>query len=89
MDKRIVHLATLVVTNQLGREAALADLIGLPYPKEKDLAEDREYFLKKMDWSEDKLREYLARSEVPHDHYPSEIALWTYLAGIYRKLKRM
>ncbi len=89
VDKRRVHLATLVVTNQLGREAALADLCGLPYPTEKELTEDREYFLKKMDWTENDLRAYLARYEVPHNHYPSEIALWKYLAGIYRKLKRM
>lgn len=88
VDKRRVHLATLVVTNQLAREAALTDLGRLPYPTERDLAEDREYFLKKMDWTEDDLREYLKRSEVPHDHYPSEIALWKYLAAIYRKLKQ-
>lgn len=88
VDKRRVHLATLVVTNQLGRDAALTDLGKLPYPTERDLAEDRGYFLKKMDWTEDDLRDYLTRSEVPHNHYPSEIALWQYLAAIYRKMKR-
>jgi N-acetyl sugar amidotransferase len=72
IDKRIVHLATLVAAGQMSREDALKGLEGIPYPTEKELEDDKTYFLKKMGWTKNQLDDYLKRPEVPHDAYPSE-----------------
>ncbi len=85
VDKRKIHLSTLVVTGQMSREEALASCEGIAYPSERDLEADRQYFLKKMGWSEQKLKDYISRPEKPHDLYPSEAALFRRLLGIYRR----
>lgn len=87
VDKRKVHLSTLIVTGQMSREEALAAASGIAYPSERDLETDRQYFMKKMGWSETKLADYLARREKPHDAYPSEAKLFHRLLGIYKRFK--
>jgi len=72
VDKRMIHLATLVAAKQMTREEALRDLEGIPYPSLQELEDDKQYFLKKMGWTSEQLDEYLKRPEVPHDKYPSE-----------------
>jgi hypothetical protein len=57
----------------------------IAYPSQKELDNDRQYFLKKMGWSEAKLQDYLKRPEIRHDAYPSEAALWERLLGLYRR----
>lgn len=79
VDKRRVHLGSLVIAGQMTRETALTDLEKLPYPSEKDLAEDRRYFLKKIGWTEQDLKNYLERPIVPHMAYPSEKGLWDFI----------
>lgn len=79
VDKRLLHLGTLVASGQMSREVALEMLSGIPYPSEKDLVDDKTYFLKKMNWSEEKLNAYIARPEVRHDVYRSEKFLFSYL----------
>ena len=61
VDKRKLHLATLVVSGQTTREEALKSLEGIPYPTPEELAQDRVYFLKKMGWTETQLADYLQR----------------------------
>jgi hypothetical protein len=61
VDKRKVHLATLVASGQMTREDALKGLEGIPYPSVQDLESDISYFLKKMRWTRDDLNVYLAR----------------------------
>lgn len=72
IDKRMVHLSTLVAAGQMSREEALKGLAGIPYPDEKALEDDKTYFLKKMGWTKQQLEDYLKRPEVKHDAYPSE-----------------
>lgn len=86
VDKRKVHLSTLIVTDQMNREEALQSASGIAYPSERDLEADRQYFMKKMGWNEAKLADYLARPEKPHDAYPSEAKFFHRLLGIYRRL---
>ena len=88
VDKRKVHLATLVVSGQMSREDALKGLEGVAYPSERELEEDIAYFLKKMGWSRDELESYLARPEKPHSAYPSEKPLYDFCCDIYKKLFR-
>jgi hypothetical protein len=85
VDKRRVHLSTLIISRQLSREDALMQLNDKPYPSARDLAEDIHYFLKKMNWSRDQLDAYILAPEIRHDVYPSEINTWRFLGDIKKK----
>lgn len=85
VDKRKLHISTLYIAGQISIEQAIKDLSGIPYPSEKDLMEDIEYFLKKMNWKEEQLYEYLLRPEKPHIIYGSEYNLYGILRKIYKK----
>lgn len=73
VDKRLLHLSTLVVSGQISRYDAIKALDGIPYPSHADLQNDIVYFLKKMMWSKSQLDEYIGRPGIPHDFYPSEV----------------
>ena len=85
VDKRKNHLSMLILSGQMEKEEALKQLKEIPYPTEKDLVDDIEYFLKKMRWTEKQLMDYLKRPPKPHTLYGSEIEMWKVLASIYRK----
>ena len=84
VDKRLVHLATLVASGQMTRDEALKGLQGIPYPSAQNQEEDISYFLKKMGWTIKDLESYLLRPEIPHSAYPSEK---TWLAAIVNASK--
>jgi len=86
VDKRKVHLSTLIICGQLKRDAAIAILAESPYPSEQALKEDIDYFLKKMGWSKKQLEDYLARPEQTHARYGTEKPLWDFCLGVYRKI---
>ncbi len=86
VDKRKVHLGTLVAAGQMSRSEALQWLEGIPYPSQQDLEADISYFLKKMGWSQQQLETYLQRPEISHSAYPTEKSLWDFLVGIYKKI---
>ncbi|MBQ5939636.1 N-acetyl sugar amidotransferase [Massilia sp. AB1] len=88
VDKRKLHLGTLVASGQMDRAAALADLEKIPYPSLAQLNEDRQYFLKKMGWGEADLTAYIARPEIAHTAYPSEQPLWDFCANVLRRLRK-
>lgn len=87
VDKRKLHLGTLVASGQMDRAQALADLERIPYPSQAQLNEDRQYFLKKMNWSEADLQAYLARPAVAHDAYGSERLLWNFCERALKRLR--
>jgi N-acetyl sugar amidotransferase len=72
VDKRKLHLSTLIMSGQMTREEALQLMTCSPYPSKEALEDDIEYFLKKMGWSREQLSAYLEQPEVPHDRYASE-----------------
>jgi N-acetyl sugar amidotransferase len=87
VDKRELHLSTLVASGQLSRQEALQGLEGIPYPTKAEMQADIAYFLKKMKWSSNDLETYLQRTEVPHAAYGSEEPLWDSLSRIYKRVK--
>ncbi len=87
VDKRRLHLSTLIMSGQIARSDALADLERIPYPSEEDLLDDEAYFLKKMGWSEAQLKEYMGRPGRPHSDYASEKRLWDFLMSAYLRLR--
>lgn len=86
VDKRKIHLGTLVAAGQMSRSEALQGLEGIPYPSQQDLEADISYFLKKMGWSQQQLATYLQRPEISHSAYSTEKPLWDFLVGIYKKI---
>lgn len=86
VDKRKAHLSALVLCGEMSREEGLRALEQIPYPSERELKDDIDYFLKKMHWSASELTAYLQRPEVAHDQFPSEKALWDASLSVYRTL---
>lgn len=79
VDKRRIHLSSLIISGQLTRDEALKHVQGIPYPSDSALEEDIQYFLKKMNWTRQQLDDYLSRPEIPHSAYPSEKPLWNFI----------
>jgi N-acetyl sugar amidotransferase len=87
VDKRRLHLSTLVISGQMEREEALKSLEKIPYPIKESLEEDKRYFLKKMGWSQEQLEKYIASPCIQHTEYPSEKYLWDYCRSLYKALR--
>ena len=88
VDKRILHYSTLIISNQIKREDALKEIQSKhAYPSEDMLEEDKEYFLKKMNWTSNELETYIKRPPKRHDFYKSEKLLYETLLKLYKVLK--
>ncbi|MBT5632665.1 MAG: N-acetyl sugar amidotransferase [Nitrospina sp.] len=87
VDKRRVHLGTLVTSGQMTREQAISGLEGIAYPSERALEDDKIYFTKKMGWTLQKLQDYINRPPKHHAVYPSEKMFWDALIKTYRTFK--
>jgi N-acetyl sugar amidotransferase len=85
VDKRKLHLSTLIASGQLSREEAIQSLKGIPYPSQQDLQQDISYFLKKMNWTQADLDIYLKRPQRSHLEFASERPLWQQLKRFYRR----
>lgn len=84
VDKRRLHLSTLICSRQMTRQEAKLLLAQSPYPDEDDLKSDIDYFLKKMKWSEQDLNNYLSRHPKSHEGYGSEAHLAGKLNHLYK-----
>jgi N-acetyl sugar amidotransferase len=87
VDKRRIHLATLIVTGQLTRAAALEMLEGSPYPDERQMLEDKAFVIKKLGFTSESFEEYMAAPPVPHENFASERILWDVLGSAYKKAR--
>ncbi len=87
VDKRRLHLSTLVISGQMSRAEAVQGVEGIAYPTHSDLENDVNYFLKKMGWNKEQLIEYISRPEIPHNFYSSEKGLWVSLKYFYNYFK--
>lgn len=88
IDKRILHYSTLIMSKSMTREFALKELQNeYAYSSNEQLELDKEYFLKKMGWTEFKLNSYLSKPEVSHDFYSSEKKLYNLLLKVYKKIR--
>ena len=85
VDKRKLHLSTLIASGQITREEALKSLEGIPYPSQQDLQQDISYFLKKMNWTQADLDNYEKRPQRSHLEFASERPLWQKLKRYYRR----
>lgn len=86
VDKRRLHLSTLICSGQMTREEAKKLLGESPYPDIDDLKSDIDYFLKKMNWTQMGLDNYLSRAQTPHSFYSSEAKIASKLNQFYIRL---
>lgn len=85
VDKRRLHLSSLICSGQMSRDEAVAHLKRSPYPDPDDLQVDIEYFLKKMRWSTAQLEAYLARPPRSHAEFATEAGWYDNLAALQRR----
>lgn len=86
VDKRRMHLSTLVVTGQMQRDEAMAMMQHSPYPDENQMLQDREFVIKKLGFTEASFEAYMAAPPVGHASYASEVPLWEFLKKTHRAL---
>jgi N-acetyl sugar amidotransferase len=72
VDKRRAHLATLVISGQISREAALAELETPPYPP-GDLEGDLDYLIKKLEFGGGELERIMAMPPKSHMDYATDL----------------
>ena len=88
IDKRKVHFSSLIISGQMSRDDALKDLQKNPYSEQKDLESDLNYFLKKMDWDQNDLAEYIQRPRKEHEEYGSGEKFFYFMKNAYSFLKK-
>ena len=64
-DKRKAHLSTMIMSGQINRDDALLELKNNPYPDQKLLEDDLEFFLKKFDFTKEEFE--IIMKETPKD----------------------
>ena len=85
IDKRKLHLSNLIVSDQITRERALAKLNTIPYNSKQELEQDKNYVLKKINWTSEQLEKYIQRKEKKHSIYGTEKPFWDFCLLIYQK----
>ncbi len=74
IDKRKAHLSNLICSGQITRDAALAELNKALYDP-VELQRDKEYVLKKLDYSESEFDQLMAAPPKSHLDYPNSMWL--------------
>jgi N-acetyl sugar amidotransferase len=87
-DKRVVHLSSLILSGQITRAAALAELEVQPYP-ESLMREDLDLVLKKLDMSRDEWNALLSKPVHAHGEYPQERMLGPIMRAGQRWMRRL
>lgn len=85
VDKRKLHLSSLLCSGQMTREQAQKLMTKKPYPSKNDLEVDKEFFIKKIGWSPEKLYQYLKSEEIGHQEYGSEKNRFDFALRLYQK----
>jgi hypothetical protein len=89
VDKRKLHLSTLITTGQMLREDALRMMQELPYPDCNQEREDYEYVLKKLGFAREEFEQYMAAPAVPHSAYRSEKPMWDFFYRCYKGIEAL
>lgn len=86
VDKRKLHLSTLIATDQMEREEAALLMAQSPYPDARQEQEDLAFVLKKLGFGREEFESYMATPAVPHDVYATEKPLWDFLYHGYKRM---
>lgn len=72
VDKRRLHLSTLIVTDQMTREEAIKMLAGDSYPDREQKNRDKEFVMEKLGFTEKSFEKYINTPGISHEYYGSE-----------------
>jgi N-acetyl sugar amidotransferase len=86
IDKRLAHLSSLILSNQITRDEALEQLTATPYSEEL-ATRDVEYIRQKFRLTEAQFQEILDMPGLRHDAYPNSAWLVGLLAPFVRRAK--
>jgi len=73
-DKRKAHLSSLIVSGQMTREEALAE-ISKPLYDPMQLRDDTDYFIKKLGFSKEEWEDIMRQPPVAHEQFATELKL--------------
>lgn len=76
IDKRKAHLSNLICSGQITREKALEELKKPLYDDPNEFAFEKEYVLKKLNWSEKYFDELMKQTPREHEDFDSDKRLW-------------
>lgn len=85
IDKRKAHLSSLISSGQISREKALEELKEKPWETQQT-KEDKEYVIKKLEWTEKQFNAWMKEEPVSHFAYPSYL---TRHDKIMRRIKKL
>jgi hypothetical protein len=92
-DKRLAHLSSLILSKEISRDQALAEMESSNYP-ESLRTQDHEFIAKKLGVTVDELEAIFARPPRDYTDYPNGKAFWdgvfrltSRVGGILRKLR--
>jgi N-acetyl sugar amidotransferase len=86
-DKRRLHLSSLIVSGQITRQEALAEL-STPICEPDQARHELKFVAKKLRISVDELGTLMAQPPVEHEQYPNSARLYSMSAGLKRLLRR-
>lgn len=91
-DKRLAHLSSLIVSGQITREEALSEIESPPYDLKK-VEEEKEYFIKKLGFSNSEWEQIMnmpPQSEKDYANQLRYIKVYKYIfSAIYPVVKRL
>jgi N-acetyl sugar amidotransferase len=87
IDKRRVHLSSLIRNSEITRDQALEEMSKDIYPQ-NELYEEKEYVLKKLGFSSKEFDEIMSKKPKDHIEFGSDYNNLNKLKKIYRKFKR-
>ena len=87
IDKRKIHLSTLIISGQMTRDQALNLIAESPYSNAESLKNDMLFFLKKMNWQINDLDNYTARVPRSHLMFHNELFYYEKLTFFYKLIK--
>ncbi len=88
IDKRKAHYSSLVLSGQMTREEALAELEREPYPSAEADAKTS-YVAKKLGFSDEEFEAILSAPPRPHSDFPSDEPLYKALHRVLTVLRRL
>ena len=86
IDKRKVHYSSLILNEEITREEAIKE-VEKPLYAEIELANDKEYVLKKLKFSESEFDDIMKKTPLPHTHYASDYKTMKIMSKMWSKIK--
>lgn len=89
IDKRVSHFSMLITAGQLTKEEAIIELSAPLYPSKLMERDDKLFFCKKLQISENEFEMYINRPAKSHRKFKSSLDLYDFFKPLYQKTKKI